>query len=106
MWGVPLAALSLSAFVLGALFHHQALNAAATEAARKELGSCCHPAPAETGKTSESGEKEGRAKAALLAGLALLGAAVAPAALASGESGQNAVRPNDPAPPDRSTPGI
>jgi hypothetical protein len=80
---VPFAILAVAAFALGVLFHHQALEAAVSEAARKELGSCCNPVPAVPGTANESSQKERRSKAAIVAGLVLLGAAVAPAALAS-----------------------
>jgi len=37
VWGAPFAVLSVAAFGVGALFHHQALDAAASETARKKF---------------------------------------------------------------------
>ena len=86
VWGVPFGILSVGAFALGLLFHHQALAAAASEAARQELGSCCHPAPAAANRAaSESKSRETRSKASLVASLLFLAAAVAPAALSRTE---------------------
>lgn len=91
VWGAPFAVLSVAAFGLGALFHHQAVDAAASEAARKELGSCCHPAEETSAQSAtESKTRENRSKIALAAGVLLLGAAVVPAALAGDESGRQA----------------
>jgi uncharacterized membrane-anchored protein len=86
IWGAPFAVLSVAAFGVGVLFHQQALRAAASEAARQELGSCCHPAAAaEPAGATESTHKETRSKLALGAGLFFLAAAIAPAAM--GRSG-------------------
>jgi hypothetical protein len=85
-YGVPFGILSAGAFAAGLLFHHQALDAAASEAARQELGSCCHPAKkGAEGASPESARRETRSKAALGASLLFLAAAVAPAALARSE---------------------
>ncbi len=90
-WGLPFAVLSAAAFGLGVLFHQQALRAAASEAARQELGSCCHPAEeSPTKAAAESRSKETLAKVALSLGVLLLGAAVVPAALAKDETGPDA----------------
>ena len=87
-WGVPFAALSAAAFALGFLFHHQALRAAESEAARKEIGSCCHPAEGPSDQpAAASASKETRSRAALAAGVLLLGVAVAPAAFSRGGNG-------------------
>ena len=85
-WGAPFAVLALGAFVLGGVLHHQALEAAASEAARQELASCCHPAEGAAGdKVPE--DKERRSKVALTTGVLLLGAAVLPAAFAAEKQG-------------------
>jgi len=84
-----MAVLAVGAFVLGGVLHHQALEATASEAARKELGSCCHPgeAAAAVSRSEVPTEKERRAKIALTSGLLLLGAAVLPAAFAAEKQG-------------------
>ena len=81
IWGAPFAVLSVAAFGAGLFFHHQALEAAASEAARVELGSCCHPAPSAAPPAPGPNGKETRSKLALGAGLLFLAAAIAPAAL-------------------------
>ena len=93
-WGAPFAVLALGAFVLGGVFHHQALEAAASEAARQELASCCHPAADAAGDKVSADmvnkvpeDKERRSKVALTTGVLLLGAAVLPAAFAAEKQG-------------------
>ena len=95
-WGAPFAVLALGAFVLGGVFHHQALEAAASEAARQELASCCHPAEGEAGgrvaadrvpENKVPEDKERRSKVALTTGVLLLGAAVLPAAFTAEKQG-------------------
>ena len=71
-WGAPFAVLSVAAFGAGVFFHQQALQAAASEAARQELGSCCHPAEAAPAPASAPAGKETRSKLALGAGLSTL----------------------------------
>jgi uncharacterized membrane-anchored protein len=82
IWGAPFAVLSVAALGAGVSFHRQALRAAASEAARQELGSCCHRAGAAAPLSPVSNAKDTRSKLALGAGLVFLVAAIAPAALA------------------------